>query len=656
MDSSSVTANCTMAQLSTSSTAAANVSAFLSATNTALASTMGNVCLPPGTFPFSTVTLTLAHSGLHVIGTEPTQTFVYNQPSLGYSLTGGTILQGTGSGSGPAFTFVGAGGPAATWAKGFLTGVSFEDIGFNNWDREFLFGGTSAQGISYSKFNNLYGTNIGVQAYDFINVVSLWIDNLYGYFPSSGFRIADDLDNATFGSTTNSYIGDLQFTLTSFAAEGIVLEATAIGVIGSQLNEIEGGYWFVERPAQSAHSQAVQMSSGSSSIGVSSNTYLPVGMPVGFTTTADGFVTGETYFVVSSSSTSVQISSTYGGPAVAATGSTAMTITSVGGENIALRGLGVETASNAGNISNIHIALLDSENSSGNCVFLQGVSGADIVLGECPAITIAGVALRDVNGVTITNSGSSNPTRDADGYGHQDNTWVGAYTAPDIQSDGFLGEGEAVGSNGSVSYHLALAPSLAGIASPGLTVRGTGGSYIYSDLGIGQPYSVDGNYNPTLNPAEAGIFAYAGPGGTCTLPTIENSSYTASIVGLQYWFTNVGHGPCTLVTQGGQTFSGLAGITSITVPVGGTVAVSAEPLNGGFTWHVLSFVQPSQVQYGTLSLPTTTVSSLPSCGAGQKGMLYSVSDARPPTYNATVVGGGSTTIPVFCNGTSWTAH
>src|ERR1700734_1809476 len=80
MDSSSVTANCTMAQLSTSSTAAANVSAFLSATNTALASTMGNVCLPPGTFPFSTVTLTLAHSGLHVIGTEPTQTFVYNQP------------------------------------------------------------------------------------------------------------------------------------------------------------------------------------------------------------------------------------------------------------------------------------------------------------------------------------------------------------------------------------------------------------------------------------------------------------------------------------------------------------------------------------------------------------------------------------------------
>jgi hypothetical protein len=656
MDASAVATTCTTAQLSPSNTAAANVAAYLSAATTALASTMGNVCLPPGTFPFSTVKLTQAYSGLHTIGTEPTQTFIHNQPSLGYRLTGGTILRGTGPGSGPVFTFVGAGGPAATWATGFLTGVSFENIGFDNWDRQFLFGGTNLQGISYSKFNNLYGTNIGVRAYDFVNCVSLWIDNLFGYFPGSGFRFADDLDNSVYGSTTNSYVGNLQFTLTSFAAEGIVLEATAIGAGGSLLNEIDGGYWFVERPAQARQTQAVQMSTGSSSIRVSSNTYLPVGMPVGFTMSVNGFVAGETYFVVASSPTIIQISNTYGGQPVAATGAAAITILSVGAENIALRGLGAEIASNAGSVSNVHIAQVDSENSSGNCIFLQGVTGADIVLAECPATTIAGVALRDVNGVTITNSGSGSPTRDDDGYGHQDNTWVGAYAAPDIQSDGFLGQGEAVNSNGSVGYHLALAPTLAGVASPGFTVRGTGGDYLYSDFGIGQPYFVDGNYSATLNPSESGIFAYAGPGGTCTLPTIENTSYTTSIVGLPYWFTNVGSGPCKLVTQGGQTFSGLAGATSITVPVGGTVAVSAEPLGSAYTWHVLSFVQPSQVRYGTLSLPTTTVASLPSCGAGQVGLLYSVSDAQSPTYNARVVGGGTASIPVFCNGTSWTAH
>jgi hypothetical protein len=656
MDAGAVAANCTMAQLSPSNTAAANVSAYLAAATTALASTMGNVCLPGGTFAFATVRLTTAHSGLHTIGTAPTQTFIHNQPSLGYSLTGGTILKGAGPGSGPAFTFVGAGGAAARWASGFLTDVSFENIGFDSWDRQFLFGGTSLQGVAYSKFNHLYGTDIGVRAYDFINSASLWMDELFGYFPGSGIRLADDLDNSVYGSTTNSYAGNLQFTLTSFAAEGIVLEATAIGTDGSQLNEIEGGYWFVQRPGQAPQSQAVQMSVGSPTIGVSGNAYLPVGMPVGFTTGANGFVAGETYFVVASSATSIQVSNTYGGPPVAATGSVTSTILSVGAENIALRGLGVETSSNAGSVSNVHIAQVDSENSSGNCIFLQGVSGADIVLAECPAITIAGVALRDVNGVTITNSGSDGPTRDADGYGHQDNTWIGAYMAPDVQSDGFLGQGEAVNSSGSVGYHLALAPTLAGVASPGLTVRGTGGDYLYSDFGIGQPYFVDGNYNANLNPSESGIFAYAGPGGTCTLPAIENTSYTTSIVGLPYWFTNVGSGPCKLVTQAAQTFSGMVGATSITVPVGGTVAVSAEPFGSAYTWHVLSFVQPSQVRYGTLSLPTTTVASLPACGAGQVGLLYSVSDARSPTYNAPVAGGGSASIPVFCNGTSWTAH
>jgi len=89
--------------------------------------------------------------------TAPTQTFIHNQPSLGYSLTVHDP-QGCWPGSGPAFTFVGAGGAAARWASGFLTDVSFENIGFDSWDRQFLFGGTSLQGVAYSKFNNLYGT------------------------------------------------------------------------------------------------------------------------------------------------------------------------------------------------------------------------------------------------------------------------------------------------------------------------------------------------------------------------------------------------------------------------------------------------------------------------------------------------------------------
>ena len=653
MAASSVTASCTQALMSATNTAAQNVTAYKSAALIALNSTSGNVCLPAGILPFATVVLTQAFSGVHTIGALPIQTFHSAQPSLGYTLTGGTILEGSGPGSGPAFTYAGPGGAPATWANGFLTNVSFENLGFDNWDRAFLFGGTSLQGVSYSKFNNLYGTHIGVRAYDFINSVSLWIDNLYGYIPGSGLRFADDLDNAVYGSTTNSYVGNLQFTLTGFAAEGIVLEATAIGTGGSQLNEILGNYWFVEHPGAGDQIQAVTMSAGTPAIRVSNNTYLPVGMPVGFTSSANGFVAGRTYFIVGSTSTSIQVSNTYGGPAANAKGNAAISIKSIGGENIAFRGLGAETLANAGIVSNIHVMQTDSENGSGNCIFLQGVAGGEINLGECTSNVVAGVALRYVTGFTINNTGSSDPTRDNDGYGDEDNYWNGSYSGPDVQPFGFLGQGKDVNGN---YYRTALAPTLAGDASPGLSVRGTGGSYLYSDFGIGQPYSINGNANQTLNAGESGIYAYAGTGGTCTLPSISNASFGSSLVGLPYWFTNIGSGPCTVETQNGQTFSGISGVTSITVPAGGTVALSAEPLGNGFTWHVLSYVQPSQVQYGTLSLPTTTVASLPACGPLQKALLYSVSDAAAPTYNAPLMGGGSTTIPVFCNGSVWTAH
>jgi hypothetical protein len=58
-----------------------------------------------------------------------------------------------------------------------------------------------------------------------------------------------------------------------------------------------------------------------------------------------------------------------------------------------------------------------------------------------------------------------------------------------------------------------------------------------------------------------------------------------------------------------------------------------------------------------ISLPSFTVATLPSCSSVNN--LYSmaaVTDASSPTYNATLTGGSTTKVPVFCNGTAWTAH
>jgi hypothetical protein len=49
---------------------------------------------------------------------------------------------------------------------------------------------------------------------------------------------------------------------------------------------------------------------------------------------------------------------------------------------------------------------------------------------------------------------------------------------------------------------------------------------------------------------------------------------------------------------------------------------------------------------------------IPTCVSGLKGLVgYFVTDsASSPTYNATLTGGGSTVVPVFCDGSAWRYH
>jgi len=64
---------------------------------------------------------------------------------------------------------------------------------------------------------------------------------------------------------------------------------------------------------------------------------------------------------------------------------------------------------------------------------------------------------------------------------------------------------------------------------------------------------------------------------------------------------------------------------------------------------VVSIVSP-------LQLKSYTVATLPTCNTNNANSFLAVSDATSPTYNAAITGGGSVVIPVFCNGSTWTAH
>ena len=61
----------------------------------------------------------------------------------------------------------------------------------------------------------------------------------------------------------------------------------------------------------------------------------------------------------------------------------------------------------------------------------------------------------------------------------------------------------------------------------------------------------------------------------------------------------------------------------------------------------------------TIKLKGYTVAGLTAahpCNAGAEGSMAYVTDADGPTYNTTVAGGGAVKVPVFCDGTNWTAH
>lgn len=70
--------------------------------------------------------------------------------------------------------------------------------------------------------------------------------------------------------------------------------------------------------------------------------------------------------------------------------------------------------------------------------------------------------------------------------------------------------------------------------------------------------------------------------------------------------------------------------------------------NGGTFNHV--------ILNDSIQLVASTVAGLGSCTSGNVNNMRAVTDATAPTYNAALTGGGTVHVPVFCNGTAWTAH
>jgi len=75
--------------------------------------------------------------------------------------------------------------------------------------------------------------------------------------------------------------------------------------------------------------------------------------------------------------------------------------------------------------------------------------------------------------------------------------------------------------------------------------------------------------------------------------------------------------------------------------------------------HSTLSVQPSgglTTLGGPIQFKPVSGAQLPTCNVAAQGMYAFVLDASSPTYNGTLVTGGTSPVPVACNGTNWTTH
>jgi hypothetical protein len=68
----------------------------------------------------------------------------------------------------------------------------------------------------------------------------------------------------------------------------------------------------------------------------------------------------------------------------------------------------------------------------------------------------------------------------------------------------------------------------------------------------------------------------------------------------------------------------------------------------------VAYAQPTGSNTAPNKVPVTTVALLPTCGGGNEGLTWGVTDqATAVAYNGAVTGSGATHQKVYCNGTAW---
>ncbi len=496
--------------------------------------------------------------------------------------TGGTVLAPTGAFAAIRWNTGALGAPASqtAFSNTGLTNIAFEDLGFLGGTYGIFAGGTNNASAWYSRFKNLYFTGQTTCGLSITNYQHCQFMGNYSFGLPWGQLHQIDVASASLAPGNSTYY-DLYncnptgSTTTAILARNISFITTATTGGAANNNEFKFDRMQSNRFGGATTTQAATMANASANITITDGTKFAVGLPVTVDATQNGFTLKKIYFVISVAANVIQLSNTYGGAAVSATGSTAVNITHTGFpcfEMIALSG-----STN----TNVVMDNVDVEGLSTAAMVFQNCNGGIINVSQVPSTTQASqsICCRGCANMIFNCPQSVSTDWDNSAVGNA----MGFFGARFGTSVGYMGYGHWYDTvTNTFQISAGNTNDTQGAAGLNFNPSVSGGIWIPKSMGIGYVTKVVTSASYAISQLNC-ITTNQTSGATNTLPTASVSN-----VGCWYCQCNRSGGNQTINTDGTQLFNGVAGRTAVTVPTsanGWVVAVLTA--SGAYGWDVI---------------------------------------------------------------------
>lgn len=525
----------------------------------------GTVHLPVGniqlTAPLS------CYAGVTYQGVRNPLTYpVSSIPDSQWSFAGGTVLICDGTFDAFNFNTTPAGSPANPFAGSGIAGFSIKNLGISNPLNGIAAGATNRASFFYGSIENIMIENARAWGVNIVNSMHMTYSGIWTKSCLNGQRYANDVPQASLQTGNSQFHGIFNAISETQPwipdrrqCRALVFEALQGLLDQCFLSRIQSN-----RFGPAVLSVSVTLTSGNTSIAVPDSTAFAVGMPVVFTTTANGATALFTYSVLSIvDATHITIGLLRSGAAFSPTGSGSMTMQTGGFPNIEVVGAAGAT------VNQMEFRHVDTEGTSGAALYVERAANNVFTINNtvtCPGGMIVG---RTATYSTIESTSFMTSDIDTGSI-----CWIGPAQQHYRVSPYGLGY-----NNISGTRQLCLTSST-GTPNGDIQVRVT--NTLVPIVPFGERYG-SRDTTLTMTAAVSGNLVFNGATGqTLTLPTIvDDTTPINSHLGVVFRIYNVSANSVTVATDGTQLFNNVGGKISLTVLTQHVLTVKALKTAGG---------------------------------------------------------------------------